>query len=109
MYHVKKKLSYRLLLLLMSFIVLFIVFLYSVGFTTKVQFSINSNATLMNYGNSKNSGTRSEYVYVMQYLGMFLGRSILKTLNRYRRVQQKFALIIAGYVQGITVTVKRDE
>ena len=66
----------------MSFIVLFIVFLYSVGFTTKVQFSINSNATLMNYGNSKNSGTRSEYVLRHAVLGNVSWEKHIKNIKQ---------------------------
>ena len=54
MYNVKKKLSCRLLILVLSFIVLFTVLLHYVGITTKVLFSIRSNAPTANCGNSKN-------------------------------------------------------
>ena len=109
MHNVKKKLSCRLLIPVLSFIVLFVVLLYSVWIITKVQFPIRPNTPTMNHGNSKTRGWQASTYYVMKYLEIFHGKSMIKMFKWYLRVPRKVPPIITGSILGITLAVKRDE
>ena len=94
---------------MLSFIVLFVVLLYSVWIITKVQFPIRPNTPTMNHGNSKTRGWQARTYYVMKYLEIFHGKSMIKMFKWYLRVPRKVPPIITGSILGITLAVKRDK
>ena len=65
----KKHLSCRLLILLLIFTALIFILQHAVRITTEVQFSISSNASLMNYCNRKKSRAGNEYVLSYSVFG----------------------------------------